>query len=101
MRTHLRADCTTVDAARATFCLISHNCFGPAVRVLATVLCLVGCAPPPPAPVAGHDPADPNAGAPPTEYRSAVGPYTSLHPSAPTPPREPNADSQSTPKSRP
>jgi hypothetical protein len=70
-------------------------------RALAIVLGLIGCAPPPPAPLAGRDPANPNSDAPRTEYRSGVGPYTSLRPTAPAAAGEPSADQSSTSKSRP
>jgi hypothetical protein len=73
----------------------------PLSRALAIVLGLVGCAPPPPAPLAGRDPANPNSGAPRTEYRSGVGPYTSLRPTAPAAAAEPSSEPPLPSKSRP
>ena len=46
---------------------------------------VVACTPPPPAPLAGPDPADPRTRVPPVAYRSAVGPYESRRPVEPQP----------------
>jgi hypothetical protein len=46
---------------------------------------VAACAPPPPAPLAGPDPANPYMRVPAVAYRSAVGPYESRRPVEPQP----------------
>jgi hypothetical protein len=101
MRTYLRAVCIVAEAARASIHLKARGCSRPVAGALLVVVCLVGCAPPPPAPLAGPDPANPNAGTPRTEYRSTVGPYTSLRPTAPAPPGDGAEKTPSAPKASP
>ncbi len=52
--------------------------------VASVVLVIAGCSPPPPVPLAGPDPADPQARVPGVAYRSAVGPYVGRRPVEPS-----------------
>lgn len=60
-------------------------CFSAAVAALAVAGCAV-----PAVPLAGADPADPNARVAAVGYRSTVAPYTTLRPTVPTSWREQN-----------
>jgi hypothetical protein len=60
-----------------------------AVLALSGLAALGGCLPPAP-PLAGADPADPNAKTAPVGYRSTIGPYTAARPTAPSSWREQN-----------
>jgi len=55
------------------------------LRALAVggMLLTTGCAAPPPAPLAGPDPADPSLRVPPAAYRSVTGSYRSQRPAEP------------------
>ena len=56
------------------------------LAVLAALALLVeACTPPPPAPMAGPDPANPHMRVPAVAYRSVVGPYESRRPVEPQP----------------
>jgi hypothetical protein len=70
-------------------------------RLLPFVLALLahGCSAAPPVPVAGPDPADPGARAPPVGYRSTVGSYRSQRPVEPGPWGEENQSVTPQPKS--
>jgi hypothetical protein len=46
---------------------------------------IAACTPPPPAPLAGPDPANPAMRVPAVAYRSVVGPYQSRRPVEPQP----------------
>jgi hypothetical protein len=70
--------------------MFAHKRAWRAAAGAAVAFLLTGCAPPPPAPVVGPDPADPNSGTPGVGYRSTIGPYTSQRPVAPALGRAPN-----------
>jgi hypothetical protein len=101
MWTRMRADCIAAEAACVQACLSSFGLSRLGASTVLVLWCLVGCAPPPPAPLAGADPADPNSSGPTTGYRSAVGPYTPLRPTAPSPPGEGTDKTTPAPKASP
>lgn len=74
------------------------NRFRTIAGTAATALALGGCMQTA-APLAGADPADPNARVAAVGYRSTVAPYTSLRPTAPSSWREQNDRVAPAPKS--
>lgn len=74
------------------------NRFRTIAGLAATALALGGCMQTA-VPLAGADPADPNARVPVVSYRSSVAPYSSLRPTAPSSWREQNDRVAPTPKS--
>jgi hypothetical protein len=66
---------------------------------LAVAALMLGGCMPTTVPLAGADPADPNARVAPVGYRSTVAPYTSLRPTAPSSWREQNKRVAPAPKS--
>ena len=81
---------------------VVENLFGNRFRTIAgsaaTALALAGCVQTA-VPLAGADPADPNARVAAVGYRSTVAPYTSLRPTAPSSWREQNERVAPAPKS--
>ena len=81
---------------------VAEKLFGNRFRTIAgmaaTALALGGCMQTA-APLAGADPADPNARVAAVGYRSTVAPYTSLRPTAPSSWREQNDRVAPAPKS--
>jgi hypothetical protein len=70
------------------------------LAALAFAAAAASCAAPPPAPLTGFDPSDPSAPTPAVRYRSAIEPYVSERPAAPTPWRERNEQVAPQPKPR-
>lgn len=64
--------------------------FAPAAGAILLCLMTAACFAPPERPLAGPDPADPNARAPATAYRPVLGGYVSQRPVEPAPWREQN-----------
>jgi hypothetical protein len=60
------------------------------IAALAIFLMTAGCSAAPPSPVAGVDPANPQARVRPVAYRSVIGPYVSQRPVEPAPWTEQN-----------
>ena len=83
---------------------VAQRFFGNRFRTIAgmaaTALTLGGCMQTA-VPLAGADPADPNARVAGVGYRSTVAPYSSLRPTAPSPWREQNDRVAPAPKSGP
>jgi hypothetical protein len=72
--------------------------FWTSAGVAVAALMLGGCMPTT-VPLAGADPADPNARVAPVDYRSTVAPYSSLRPTAPASWRQQNDRVAPAPKS--
>jgi len=73
--------------------------FTPLATLVVLALVGQGCSAPPPAPVAGPDPANPQARVPSSAYRSTIGSYTSQRPVEPAPWGEQNQRVAPQPKS--
>lgn len=79
MLTQLEARLAVVDSIERQF----HNRLGAIAALVATAITLGGCLPAT-TPLVGPDPADPSARVAGVSYRSALAPYTSLRPTAPS-----------------
>ena len=95
MRAQLGAIPAAVRSVRET---LFGNRFRTIAGMTATALTLGGCMQPA-VPLAGADPADPNARVAGVGYRSTVAPYSSLRPTAPSSWREQNDRVAPAPKS--
>ncbi len=85
-------------AVQSVVAKLSHNRFRTIAGMTATALTLGGCMQTA-VPLAGADPADPNARVAGVSYRSTVAPYSSLRPTAPLSWREQNDRVAPAPKS--
>jgi hypothetical protein len=94
MSAHIRAFCVAVEAAVVFSIKLAVLTILPALA-----LSLAGCTDAPTAPVAGADPSDPGARAPPVGYRSTIAPYKSQRPVEPAPWGEQNQRVAPQPKS--
>lgn len=90
MSSHIRPDAASRQAGR-TRCLRYF-------LLIATALCIQGCASTPPRPLVGPDAADPNVRVPTTVYRSTIRGFNNARPSEPAPWREREGSNTPEPK---
>jgi hypothetical protein len=96
MSAHIRPSCAADEPAATRLLQIRLSV---CAIVPALALLLAACTDAPRPPVAGADPSDPGARAPPVEYRSTLGPYKSQRPVEPGPWGEQNQSVAPQPKS--